>query len=154
MREPWKPMRKSANSRGANEAESATRRAMRTHAEQTDPRNLLSRARADNVDIEIDHDHGKDRKTYEYILVIILIEKLRLEAELIRLQKLLSSLQIIISPQKGETADYTGHIPGVRGEVALSKKYAQAARKSRGTCPEGRREEQLRVNDTNAVESL
>lgn len=42
----------------------AQRDAMKAHAERTDPRNLLSRARADNVDIEIDHGHGKDRRTY------------------------------------------------------------------------------------------
>jgi len=42
----------------------AQRDAMRAHAERTDPRNLLSRARTDNVDIEIDHGHDKDRRTY------------------------------------------------------------------------------------------
>lgn len=42
----------------------AQRDAMRAHAERTDPRNLLSRARTDNVDVEIDHGHDKDRTTY------------------------------------------------------------------------------------------
>lgn len=42
----------------------ARRDATRAHAERTDPRNLLSRARADNVDIEIDHGHDKDRRTF------------------------------------------------------------------------------------------
>lgn len=40
------------------------RDAMRAHAERTDPRNLLSRARADNVDIEIDHGYDRDRKSF------------------------------------------------------------------------------------------
>jgi len=40
-----------------------TRRdAMRAQAERADPRDLLSRARADNVDIEIDHD--QNRRTF------------------------------------------------------------------------------------------
>lgn len=42
----------------------ARRDAMRAHAERTDPRNLLSRARADNVDIEIDHGYDRDRKSF------------------------------------------------------------------------------------------
>lgn len=42
----------------------ARRDAMRAHAERTDPRNLLARARADNVDIEIDHGHDRDRRTF------------------------------------------------------------------------------------------
>lgn len=32
---------------------------MRAHVERTNPRNLLSRARADNVDVEIDHGHNQ-----------------------------------------------------------------------------------------------
>lgn len=40
------------------------RDAMRAHAERTDPRNLLSRARADNVDIEIDHGYNRNRKSF------------------------------------------------------------------------------------------
>jgi len=42
----------------------ARRDAMRAHAERTDPRNLLSRARTDNVDIEIDHGYDRDRKSF------------------------------------------------------------------------------------------
>lgn len=42
----------------------AQRDAMRAHVERTDPRNLLSRARADNVDIEIDHGYDKDRRSF------------------------------------------------------------------------------------------
>lgn len=46
----------------------ARRDAMRAHAERTDPRNLLSRARADNVDIEIDHGHDEDRRTFGTVI--------------------------------------------------------------------------------------
>lgn len=42
----------------------ARRDAMRAHAERTDPRNLLSRARTDNVDIEIDHGYDRDKKNF------------------------------------------------------------------------------------------
>lgn len=34
-----------------------------------------------------------------------------------------------ISPERPPIVGYTGHIPGARGEVALSKRYAQAAKK-------------------------
>lgn len=40
------------------------RDAMRAHVERTDPRNLLSRARVDNVDIEIDHGYNRNRKSF------------------------------------------------------------------------------------------
>ena len=46
------------------------RDAMRAHAERTNPRNLLSRARADNVDVEIDHGHDREPAyfgNYNYI---------------------------------------------------------------------------------------
>lgn len=42
----------------------ARRDVMRAHAERTDPRNLLSRARTDNVDIEIDHGYDRDRRSF------------------------------------------------------------------------------------------
>lgn len=42
----------------------AQRDAMRAHAERTDPRNLLSRTRTDNVDIEIDHGHDVTDKIF------------------------------------------------------------------------------------------
>ncbi|XP_053996455.1 protein FAM166B-like [Hylaeus anthracinus] len=77
------------------------RDAMKAQAERCDPRNLLSRARADNVAIEIDHDHDRNRTTFHYE----------------------------ISPERPPIVGYTGHIPGAKGEVALSKRYGQAARK-------------------------
>lgn len=47
----------------------ARRDAMRAQAERVDPRNLLSRAKADNVDIEIDHGHDRDRRTFGIVIV-------------------------------------------------------------------------------------
>ncbi|XP_012524792.1 UPF0605 protein GA14893 [Monomorium pharaonis] len=104
----------------------AQRDAMRAHAERTDPRNLLSRARADNVDIEIDHGHDKDRRTYDYH----------------------------VSPERPPIVGYTGHIPGARGEVALSKRYAQAARKGLERVQREREERHSRENEMNAVERV
>lgn len=40
------------------------RDAMRAHVERADPRNMLSRARTDNVETEIDHGHGKKRQFF------------------------------------------------------------------------------------------
>ncbi|XP_011158322.1 UPF0605 protein GA14893 isoform X2 [Solenopsis invicta] len=104
----------------------AQRDAMRAHAERTDPRNLLSRARADNVDIEIDHGHGNDRRTHDYH----------------------------VSPERPPIVGYTGHIPGAKGEVALSKRYAQAARKGLERVQKEREERHSRTKDMNAVERV
>ncbi|XP_011639598.1 UPF0605 protein CG18335-like isoform X1 [Pogonomyrmex barbatus] len=104
----------------------ARRDAMRAHAERTDPRNLLSRARADNVDIEIDHGHDKDRRTYDYH----------------------------VSPERPPIVGYTGHIPGARGEVALSKRYAQAARKGLERVQREREERLSRAKDEHAVQRV
>lgn len=93
----------------------ARRDAMRAHAERTDPRNLLSRARADNVEVEVDHGHDRSRMTFDYQ----------------------------VSPERPPIVGYTGHIPGARGEVALSKRYAQAARKG---LERVQREREQRVN--------
>ncbi|XP_014478287.1 PREDICTED: protein FAM166B-like [Dinoponera quadriceps] len=103
----------------------ARRDAMRAHAERTDPRNLLSRARADNVDIEIDHGHDEDRRTFDYH----------------------------VSPERPPIVGYTGHIPGARGEVALSKRYAQAARKGLERL-QREREERLRAKDMSTVQRV
>ncbi|XP_058797025.1 protein FAM166B-like [Phymastichus coffea] len=79
----------------------ARRDAMRAHAERTDPRNLLSRVRSDNVDIEIDHGHSRKRQYFDNQ----------------------------VTAESPPIVGYTGHIPGAKGEVALSKRYAQAAKK-------------------------
>ncbi|XP_043287672.1 protein FAM166B-like isoform X6 [Venturia canescens] len=78
------------------------RDAMRAHVDQrTTPRNMLSRARADNVEIEIDHGHPREPTFYENQ----------------------------VSPERPPIVGYTGHIPGAKGESALSRRYAQAARR-------------------------
>ncbi|XP_012274500.1 protein FAM166B-like [Orussus abietinus] len=74
---------------------------MKIRAEKSDPGNLLARARADNVDVEIDHGHQRERTFFESQ----------------------------VSPEYPPIVGYTGHIPGARSEVALSKRYAQAAKK-------------------------
>jgi len=102
------------------------RDAMRAQAERTDPRNLLSRAKADNVDIVIDHGHDKDRRTYDYH----------------------------VSPERPPIVGYTGHIPGARGEVALSKRYAQAARTGLEGVQREREERHSRSKDMDAVQRV
>lgn len=104
----------------------ARRDAMRAHAERTDPRNMLSRVRADNVDIEIDHGHERDRTTFDYQ----------------------------VSPERPPIVGYTGHIPGAKGEVALSKRYAQAARKGLELVQKEREQRLSKMKDMNAVERV
>ncbi|XP_014215917.1 uncharacterized protein LOC106644769 isoform X2 [Copidosoma floridanum] len=77
------------------------RDAMRAHVERTNPRNLLSRVRADNVDVEIDHGHGGKRQYFDNQ----------------------------VSAESPPIVGYTGHIPGAKGEIALSKRYGLAAKK-------------------------
>ncbi|XP_029660457.1 UPF0605 protein GA14893-like [Formica exsecta] len=104
----------------------AQRDAMRAHVERTDPRNLLSRARADNVDIEIDHGYDKDRRSFDYH----------------------------ISPERPPIVGYTGHIPGAKGEVALSKRYAQAAKKGLEGVQREREERHHKIKDMHAVQRV
>ncbi|XP_076172703.1 uncharacterized protein LOC143149327 isoform X3 [Ptiloglossa arizonensis] len=104
----------------------ARRDAMRAQAERCDPRNLLSRARADNVAIEIDHDHERNRTTFHYE----------------------------VSPERPPIVGYTGHIPGAKGEVALSKRYAQAARKGLELIRKEREERLGKLRDAAAVQKV
>ncbi|KAG7199363.1 hypothetical protein KM043_018203 [Ampulex compressa] len=104
----------------------ARRDAMRAHAERTDPRNLLSRVRTDNVDIEIDHGHDKNRTKFDYQ----------------------------VSPERPPIVGYTGHIPGAKGEVALSKRYAQAARKGLELVQRERAERLGKTKNMNAVQRV
>ncbi|XP_015593982.1 uncharacterized protein LOC107267171 isoform X2 [Cephus cinctus] len=103
----------------------AKRDALRAHVERTDPRNLLARARADNVDVEIDHGHDRDRTFFEHH----------------------------VSPEKPPIVGYTGHIPGAKGEVALSKRYAQAARRGLELIHK-ERAERYGTKDKNAVQRV
>ncbi|CAL1679829.1 unnamed protein product [Lasius platythorax] len=104
----------------------ARRDVMRAHAERTDPRNLLSRARADNVDIEIDHGYDRERRSFDYH----------------------------VSPGRPPIVGYTGHIPGAKGEVALSKGYAQAAKKGLEGVQREREERFNRAKDMHAVQRV
>ncbi|KAL6434500.1 hypothetical protein ACFW04_006112 [Cataglyphis niger] len=104
----------------------AQRDAMRAHVERTDPRNLLSRARADNVDIEIDHGYNRNRKSFDYH----------------------------VSPERPPIVGYTGHIPGAKGEVALSKRYAQAAKKGLEGVQREREERHHKAKGMHAVQRV
>ncbi|KAK0085268.1 hypothetical protein PV325_005519 [Microctonus aethiopoides] len=102
------------------------RDAMRAHVERTNPRNLLSRARTDNVNVEI--DHGFDREQTFFANQV--------------------------SPERPPIVGYTGHIPGARGEVALSKRYAQAARKGLELLQQDRDSRSSRIKDSDAVQRV
>lgn len=54
-----------------------------------------------------------------------------------------------VSPERPPIVGYTGHIPGARGEVALSKRYAQAARKGLERLQREREERLNRAKDCN-----
>ncbi|CAL7944106.1 unnamed protein product [Xylocopa violacea] len=78
---------------------------MRVHVEKNaTPKSLLSGVKPEDITVQIDHDyhHVKNRPT---------------------------TFHYEISPERPPIVGYTGHIPGARGEVALSKGYAQAAKK-------------------------
>jgi len=52
-----------------------------------------------------------------------------------------------VSPERPAIVGYTGHIPGAKGEVALSKRYAQAARKGLERVQKEREERLSRTKD-------
>ncbi|KAK1123234.1 hypothetical protein K0M31_008866 [Melipona bicolor] len=70
-------------------------------------RQFLFRTRTDDTDMRVsdDYDHNCNNKNR------------------------LTTFHYEISPEKPPIVGYTGHIPGVKGEIALSKRYAQAAKK-------------------------
>ncbi|OXU30446.1 hypothetical protein TSAR_016676 [Trichomalopsis sarcophagae] len=105
----------------------ARRDAMRAHAERTNPRNLLSRVRSDNVDVELDHGHGSRRRQY---------------------------FDNQVSAESPPIVGYTGHIPGAKGEVALSKRYAQAAKKGLEILQKERQSRLGTAKDADAVERV
>ncbi|XP_076621518.1 ciliary microtubule inner protein 2B-like isoform X1 [Colletes latitarsis] len=106
------------------------REAMRAQAERCDSRNLLARARADNVAMEIDHD--RNRTTF----------------------RTCSNYDYEVSPERPPIVGYTGHIPGAKGEVALSKRYAQAAKKGLELIRKEREERLGRLRDAAAVQKV
>ncbi|XP_044011388.1 uncharacterized protein LOC122854625 isoform X2 [Aphidius gifuensis] len=75
-------------------------RSKRDILRSTNPRNLArARQPSDNVDVEVDHGHHQ------------------------------SYFDNQVSSERPPIVGYTGHIPGAKGEVALSRRYAQAAKK-------------------------
>ncbi|XP_043524162.1 uncharacterized protein LOC122536123 isoform X3 [Frieseomelitta varia] len=66
----------------------------------------------------------------------------------------LTTFHYEISPEKPPIVGYTGHIPGVKGEVALSKRYAQAAKKGLELVRKEREGRFGKLKDTNTVEKV
>nr|XP_033325696.1 protein FAM166B-like isoform X1 [Megalopta genalis]XP_033325697.1 protein FAM166B-like isoform X1 [Megalopta genalis] len=101
----------------------ARRDLTKARAERRDSRNLMSRAREDNIAAlnEVDHAHDQNLVTFSYE----------------------------ISPERPPIVGYTGHIPGAKGEVALSKRYAQAARKGLELIRKEREERRAKLLNAN-----
>lgn len=59
-----------------------------------------------------------------------------------------------VSPERPPIVGYTGHIPGAKGEVALSKRYAQAARKGLELIRKEREERLGKLRDAAAVQKV
>lgn len=57
-----------------------------------------------------------------------------------------------VSPERPPIVGYTGHIPGFKGEVALSKRYAQAAKKGLELVRKEREQRLGKLRDTNTVQ--
>ncbi|XP_043590438.1 uncharacterized protein LOC122571139 isoform X2 [Bombus pyrosoma] len=92
-------------------------------------RHFLFRPRADDIDIPVDHDHDFNH------------DKNRL-----------TTFHYEVSPERPPIVGYTGHIPGFKGEVALSKRYAQAAKKGLELVREEREQRLGKLRDTNTVQ--
>ncbi|XP_029047809.1 protein FAM166B-like isoform X1 [Osmia bicornis bicornis] len=101
----------------------AREEAMRVRVERHDSSNVLSQVRTDNVAAEIDHGHHRNSTTFHYE----------------------------ISPERPPIVGYTGHIPGARGEVALSKRYGQAAKKGLELVRKEREQRLGKIKNTNMV---
>ncbi|XP_003397408.2 uncharacterized protein LOC100648679 isoform X2 [Bombus terrestris] len=95
----------------------------------TIPRHFLFRPRADDIDIPVDHDHDFNH------------DKNRL-----------TTFHYEVSPERPPIVGYTGHIPGFKGEVALSKRYAQAAKKGLELVRKEREQRLSKLRDTNTVQ--
>ncbi|XP_033207991.1 protein FAM166B-like isoform X2 [Belonocnema kinseyi] len=102
------------------------RDSLRAHAERRDPRNLLSRVRQDNVHVEKDHGHRKEKNFFDQH----------------------------VSSERPPIVGYTGHIPGAKGEVSLSKGYRQAAKKGLELLQKEREERFSRIQSTNAIQRV
>ncbi|XP_008554798.1 protein FAM166B-like [Microplitis demolitor] len=104
----------------------ARRDAMRAHVERTNPRNLLSRARTDNVDVEIDHGFDRDKSFFDNQ----------------------------VTADRPPIVGYTGHIPGAKSEISLSRRYAQAARKGLQSLHEQRKNRLDSINDSETIQRV
>ncbi|KAI4485961.1 hypothetical protein M0804_006450 [Polistes exclamans] len=109
-----------------HEVQSKLRARMRAQAERTNSRNLLSRVRADNVAVEIDHGHERERVIFD----------------------------CTVSPEKPPIVGYTGHIPGAKGEVALSKRYAQAVKTGLESVRKEREQRLNKLKDVHPVQRV
>ncbi|XP_043502080.1 uncharacterized protein LOC122524075 isoform X2 [Polistes fuscatus] len=109
-----------------HEVQSKLRARMRAQAERTNSRNLLSRVRADNVAVEIDHGQGRERVIFD----------------------------CTVSPEKPPIVGYTGHIPGAKGEVALSKRYAQAVKTGLESVRKEREQRLNKLKDVHPVQRV
>ncbi|CAD6202127.1 GSCOCG00002954001-RA-CDS [Cotesia congregata] len=99
---------------------------MRAQIERTNPRNLLSRARTDNVDIEIDHGFDLDKSFFDNQ----------------------------VSPDKPPIVGYTGHIPGAKSEISLSRRYAQAAKKGLESLRKQQKSRLDSINDSEIIKKV
>ena len=82
--------------------------------------------------------------------------KLKAKHEVTKIDALLLLLfpDYHVSPERPPIVGYTGHIPGAKGEVALSKRYAQAAKKGLERVQREREERLSRIKDMSAVERV
>lgn len=103
----------------------ARRDALRTQIEKTS----YPTVRPDNITLQTDHnrDHDKKRRT---------------------------TFHYEISPERPPIVGYTGHIPGAKGESALSKRYAQAVIKGLKSVRKEREQRHSRLKDAEAVQRV
>lgn len=127
----------------------ARREAMRAQAERTDPRNLLPRSRTDHLAAEIDHGQDRHRTTYRTCSYLSRPTMVDLSWEAVRhaLTEENRFPDYELSPERPPIVGYTGHIPGAKGEVALSKGYTQAAKKGLELIRKEREERHGRLKD-------
>lgn len=59
-----------------------------------------------------------------------------------------------ISPERPPIVGYTGHIPGVKGEVALSKRYTQAAKRGLELVRKEREKRLGKLRDSDTVQGI
>ncbi|XP_043472333.1 uncharacterized protein LOC122505005 isoform X1 [Leptopilina heterotoma] len=113
----------------------ARRDSMRAYAERRDPRNLLSRVRQDNVQVEKDHGHHHHHH-----------KEIKFFGNSLK--------NHYVSPERPPIVGYTGHIPGAKGEVSLSKRYTQAAKKGLELLQKDREDRYSKIKDSNTIQRV